>query len=62
MANTFHGLYRTVTGAYVANDTMAFQVPEADYRAVGYEPEYDALPWKDDYEEGKSAQSPSHSS
>jgi hypothetical protein len=62
MANTFLGLYRTVTGAYVTNDTMAFQVPEVDYRAFGYEPNYDELPWKEDYDAGKSAQLPSHSS
>lgn len=62
MASTFLGLYRTVTGAYVANDTMAFHVPEPDYRAFGYEPNYDDLPWKEDYEAGRSVQYPSHSS
>jgi hypothetical protein len=62
MANTFLGLYRTVTGAYVANGTMAFQVPEPDYRAFGYEPNYDDLPWKEDYDAGKPVQLPSHSS
>lgn len=50
MTNTFRGLYRTVTGAYVVANDMALQVPEADYRAFGYEPIYDNLPWKEDYD------------
>ena len=57
MPNAFLGLYRTVTGAYVANGTMAFVVPEQDYRAFGYEPNYDDLPWKEDYDAGKPVQS-----
>jgi hypothetical protein len=28
---------------------MSFQVREADYRAFGYEPAYEQLPWKEDY-------------
>jgi hypothetical protein len=28
---------------------MSFQVREADYRALGYEPAYEKLPWKEDY-------------
>ena len=47
MAEVFRGLYRTIAWAYVTNGTMAFQVPEADYRAFGYEPHYDNLPWKE---------------
>jgi hypothetical protein len=47
MAEVFRGLYRTIAWAYVTNGTMAFQVPEADYRAFGYEPHYDDLPWKE---------------
>lgn len=50
----FHGLYRTVAWAYVTNGTMAFQVPEADYRAFGYEPDYDNLPWKESYSAAKA--------
>jgi hypothetical protein len=38
MAEEFRGLYRTIAWAYATNGTMAFQVPEADYRAFGYEP------------------------
>ena len=38
MAEVFCGLYRKIAWAYVTNGTMAFQVPEADYRAFGYEP------------------------
>jgi hypothetical protein len=50
MANGFRGLYRTVAWAYVTNGTMAFRVPEAEYRALGYEPDYDNLPWKESYD------------
>lgn len=58
MTNTFLGLYRTVSGAYVASATMAFQVAEPDYRAYGYQPDYDDLPWKEDYEAEKLGQLP----
>jgi hypothetical protein len=36
MTDAFRGLYRTIDGGYVTNSTMAFHVPEADYRAFGY--------------------------
>ena len=49
MADAFRGLYRTVAWAYVTNGAMAFRVPEAEYRALGYQPEYSHLPWRDDY-------------
>jgi len=49
MADAFRGLYRTVAWAYVTNGAMAFQVPEAQYRQLGYRPEYSRLPWRDDY-------------
>ena len=49
MAETFRGLYRAIAWAYVTNGAMAFRVPEAEYRALGYEPDYDHLPWKDRY-------------
>jgi hypothetical protein len=49
MADAFRGLYRTVAWAYVTNGAMAFQVPDAEYRAFGYQPEYNRLPWRDDY-------------
>jgi hypothetical protein len=48
MTKLFRGLYRTTAGAYLADDAMAFNVPEADYRAFGYEPDYDSLPWTED--------------
>ncbi len=54
MADSFHGLYRTVAGAYVTNGTMAFHVTEADYRAFGYEPDFDSLPWKESYNAAKA--------
>jgi hypothetical protein len=49
MTKLFRGLYRTTAGVYVADDAMAFNVPEAEYRAFGYEPDYDCLPWKENY-------------
>jgi hypothetical protein len=49
MTDAFRGLYRTITGAYVTNGVMGFQVPEADYRAFGYEPDFDNLPWQENY-------------
>jgi len=48
-AKPFRGLYRTVAWAYVTNGTMSFQVPEAEYRAFKYEPDFDSLPWKESY-------------
>jgi hypothetical protein len=53
-ANPFRGLYRTISWAYVTNDVMAFQVPEAEYRAFGYEPDYDKLPWKEEYDAARA--------
>jgi hypothetical protein len=49
LSGALHGLYRTVAWAYVTNGTMSFQVPEAEYRAFGYKPAYEKLPWKEDY-------------
>jgi hypothetical protein len=53
MATEFRGLYRTIAWAYVTNGSMAFQVPEMDYRAFGYEPDYDSLPWQESYDAAK---------
>jgi hypothetical protein len=49
MTDEFRGLYRTITGAYATNGMMAFHVSEANYRAVGYEPDFDSLPLKESY-------------
>ena len=49
-AKPFRGLYRTVAWAYVTNGTMSFQVPEAEYREFGCEPDYSELCWKEDYD------------
>ena len=54
-ANPFRGLYRTISWAYVTNGAMAFHVPEVDYRAFGYEPDFDSLPWKESYNAAKLA-------
>ena len=53
MAEVFRGLYRTIVWAYVTNGMMAFQASEAEYRAFGYEPDYDNLPWKENYDAAK---------
>ena len=53
-ANPFRGVYRTISWAYVTNGAMAFQVAEAEYRAFGYEPDYDKLPWKEDYDAARA--------
>ena len=31
------------------NGEMAFQGPEAEYRAFEYKPDFDSLPWKESY-------------
>jgi len=49
MTDEFRGLYRTITGAYATNGMMVFNVSEANYRAFGYEPDFDNLPWKESY-------------
>jgi hypothetical protein len=54
MTKTFRGLYRTIAWAFVTNGTMAFQVPETEYRAFGYQPDYDNLPWKESYNAAQS--------
>ena len=49
MEEGFHGLYRTIAWAYVSNGLMSFQVDKRDYQRFGYEPDFDQLPWKEDY-------------
>jgi hypothetical protein len=56
MTNAFRGLYRTIDGAYVTNGMMALHVPETDYRAFGYEPDFDRLPWKESYNAAKETE------
>ena len=53
MTDEFRGLYRTVTGACVTNGMIAFHVPETHYRAFGYQPNFDCLPWKKSYNAAK---------
>jgi hypothetical protein len=57
MTDAFRGLYRTIDGAYVTNGEMGFQVPEANYRAFRYEPDFDSLPWKETYNAAQLARS-----
>jgi hypothetical protein len=54
MTKLFRGLYRTTAWAYETDDAMAFNVPEAEYRAFGYQPDYDGLPWKESYVAAKA--------
>jgi hypothetical protein len=56
MTDELRGLYRTIAWGYVSNGEMAFQVPEPEYRAFGYEPDYDKLPWKENYNAAKTVQ------
>lgn len=49
MEEKLRGLYRTVPWAYVSNGLMSFQVNEADYQKLGYQPDYDDLPWREDF-------------
>jgi hypothetical protein len=56
MTDEFRGLYRTIAWGYVSNGEMAFQVPEADYRAFGYAPDFDSLPWQENYIAAKTTQ------
>jgi hypothetical protein len=48
-AGPFRGLYRTTAWAYVTNGTMSFHVPEVEYRAFEYQPDYENLPWQEGY-------------
>jgi hypothetical protein len=54
----FRGLYRTLAWACVTNEIMSFHVPEAEYRAFGYEPDYDSLPWQESYIAAKQCEEP----
>jgi hypothetical protein len=49
MEEGFRGLYRTIAWAYVSNGLMSFHVSKMEYQSFGYEPDYDQLPWKEDY-------------
>jgi hypothetical protein len=51
MAKTLRGLYRAPGWAFVSDGTFIFDMPEARYRDRGYEPHYDQLPSKREYEE-----------
>jgi hypothetical protein len=50
MAKTRRGLYRTPGWAYVSDGSFIFDVPESRYRDRGYEPSYDQLPTKKEYQ------------
>jgi hypothetical protein len=49
MTHDVRGLYRTPGHAFVTDDTMAFAIPEAEYRVSGYTPDYDDLPSKSSF-------------
>ena len=50
------GLYRTGSyeagdlSAFVSDGTMGFDIPEGDYRTRGYNPTFEALPTREEYE------------
>ena len=46
---TFAGFIAPPGFAFVTDNTMTFDIPEAEYRECGYTPEYDSLPSKDAY-------------
>jgi hypothetical protein len=50
MAKTPRGLYRTPNWAFVSDGKLIFDMPESRYRDRGYEPPYDQLPSKKEYE------------
>jgi hypothetical protein len=49
MAHNVRGLYRTPGLAFVTDDTVAFDIPEAEYRTSEYAPGYDDLPSKNSF-------------
>ena len=56
MQKTPHGLYRTQgmgglsNSVRVTDGTIAFDMEEGHYRDKGYEPDFDVLPWKPEYD------------
>jgi hypothetical protein len=56
MPTTIRGLYRTViaggfaSNAKVTNGTLTFDISEEIYRQGRFEPEFEMLPWKHEYE------------
>jgi len=57
MEKVARGLYRTTGWAYVTDETIGFDVPEQQYRAKGYKPDYDQLPSKDAYDAAEAKKS-----
>jgi hypothetical protein len=57
MAKKLRGLYCGPGWAYVSDGNFIFDMPESRYRDRGYEPPYDQLPSKNEYEalKGKDA-------
>jgi hypothetical protein len=59
MQGEMRGLYRTrrIGGlgndAFVTDGARGMDVPESYYRARGYQPDFDCLPWKDEYDAKK---------
>jgi hypothetical protein len=39
----------------VTDGTLGMDVPESYYRAKGHQPDFDKLPWKDEYEAAERA-------
>jgi hypothetical protein len=59
-----HGIYRVRrlgglgSDARVTDGATEMDVPESVYRARGYQPDFDKLPWKGKYDAKKSSEKP----
>jgi hypothetical protein len=49
MAHDVRGIYRAPGVAFVTDDSMAFGIPEEEYRTSEYTPDYDDLPSKSNF-------------
>ena len=49
---------RIEDGVWVTDGTMGFEMPESRYRAAGYEPPVEMLPWGISIPGGANAQRP----
>ena len=62
--NEARGIYRVRrlgglgSDARVTDGATEMDVPESVYRARGYQPAFDKLPWKDKYDAKKSSEKP----
>jgi hypothetical protein len=55
MAHDVRGLYRSPGVAFVTDDAMTFDIPEAEYRTAEYTPDYYDLPSEDSFKATRKA-------